>query len=86
MVNDRWEIGHRDFITAKYHQNYLEKIPSYKWEFCRGLGHFFGYNKIESEKHIISDEKLIYIFFEYVYFIFTFNFTYIFSNTKKIVL
>jgi len=61
LVNDRWEVNHWDFRTAEYHQNYQEDIPSFKWEFCRGLGFSFGYNQMEGPEHTITVEQLINI-------------------------
>ncbi len=66
VVNDRWEVGHWDFVTAEYHQNYPEKTPPYKWEFCRGLGYSFGYNQNEGKEHVVSEKKLIFILSEVV--------------------
>lgn len=59
LVNDRWDVNHWDFRTAEYHLGYHEDIPSYKWEFCRGLGYSFGYNQVESEEHTLTVEQLI---------------------------
>ena len=66
VVNDRWEVGHWDFTTAEYHQDYPDKILPYKWEFCRGLGYSFGYNQIEKEEHTLSKRDLIYTLAEVV--------------------
>ncbi len=66
VVNDRWDVSHWDFKTPEYKQNYPEGIPSYKWELCRGLGFSFGYNQNESDKEVLSSEKLIYLLVEVV--------------------
>ncbi|MCD6552352.1 alpha-L-fucosidase [Thermotoga sp.] len=60
VVNDRWDVPHWDFKTAEYHVNYPENLPGYKWEFTRGIGLSFGYNRNEGPEHMLSTEQLVY--------------------------
>eukprot|EP00565_Helicotheca_tamesis_P005302 CAMPEP_0185732306 /NCGR_PEP_ID=MMETSP1171-20130828/15707_1 /TAXON_ID=374046 /ORGANISM="Helicotheca tamensis, Strain CCMP826" /LENGTH=482 /DNA_ID=CAMNT_0028401753 /DNA_START=96 /DNA_END=1544 /DNA_ORIENTATION=- len=49
--------NHFDFETPEYKT--FEDIRSYKWESCRGIGHSFGYNRLEGpEEHITVDELI----------------------------
>ncbi|HBT99625.1 MAG TPA: alpha-L-fucosidase [Thermotoga naphthophila] len=59
-VNDRWGVPHWDFKTAEYHVNYPGDLPGYKWEFTRGIGLSFGYNRNEGPEHMLSVEQLVY--------------------------
>ncbi len=59
VVNDRWEVPHHDFTTAEYHHSYKEDRTPSNWEFCRGMGFSFGYNRNEDERHTVSHEDLV---------------------------
>lgn len=57
VVNDRWSDVWHDYTTLEYKQGQMDLVNA--WEMCRGLGLSFGYNKEESEEHIISKKALI---------------------------
>ncbi len=48
---------HSDYATPEY--TTLNKIATHKWECVRGIGHSFGYNRMEpSEQYLKSDEAI----------------------------
>ena len=53
-----------DFFTPEY-QTFENIVPT-KWESCRGLGQFFGYNQLEMEENYIKAEDLIRSFIDIV--------------------
>ena len=66
LINNRFEIGeegapqrHHDFTTPEYSR--MDGITDYKWETCRGLGYSFGYNRVETDEHTISEAELIHL-------------------------
>lgn len=67
VVNDRWTVPPSrtpewcDYRTAEYTLNRPQEIVPYKWEFCRGLGYSFGYNRNEGEEYLLSVEQLVEI-------------------------
>ncbi len=64
LVNDRWEVPHWDFRTAEYNVEKYEgnTPPKIKWEFCRGIGYSFGYNRVEDESIYATSDDLIKVF------------------------
>jgi len=75
VVNDRWiqiqksdfkhpKVRHRDFATPEYRT--MPEITDYKWESTRGVGHSFGYNKMETEQDHLSPKELIVMFIDIV--------------------
>jgi len=75
VVNDRWiqiqksnfkhpKVRHRDFVTPEYKM--MPGITEYKWESTRGVGHSFGYNKMETEEDYLSPKELILMFIDIV--------------------
>ncbi len=75
VVNDRWiqiqksnfkhpKVRHRDFATPEY--KLMPEITDYKWESTRGVGHSFGYNKLETEQDYLSSKELIVMFIDIV--------------------
>ncbi|MGN7515832.1 MAG: alpha-L-fucosidase [Allomuricauda sp.] len=66
VVNDRWgtKWGLSDFDTPEYRK--LDSMQHYKWETCRGLGHSFGYNKFEDDRHTLSSTELIHLLIDVV--------------------
>jgi len=57
VVNDRWGIKFRDFTTPEYAK--YDKIVREKWESCRGIGYSFGYNAMETDEHMPTEDELI---------------------------
>ncbi len=51
------EPPHADFTTPEYAQ--ITEIKRKKWESTRGVGHSFGYNRMETEKHHMDAPKAI---------------------------
>ena len=75
VINDRWiqiqksdfkhpKVRHRDFSTPEY--RIMPEITAYKWESTRGVGHSFGYNKMETEEDYLSPKELIVMFIDIV--------------------
>ncbi len=56
VVNDRWNDIWWDFRTKEYQWGSVDYEK--KWEMVRGMGLSFGYNTNETEKDILSAEKL----------------------------
>ena len=56
VVNDRFNGLWQDFWCKEYQQGTMNRKE--KWEMCRGMGLSFGYNRMESEEHILSPQKL----------------------------
>ncbi len=48
---------HFDFRTPEY-SSYADIRPE-KWESCRGIGHSFGYNRMETEEHYVDPDELV---------------------------
>jgi alpha-L-fucosidase len=59
VVNDRWEVSHKDYTTSEY-QHSLENESGEAWENCRGIGYSFGYNQLETDKHYLSIEAALH--------------------------
>ncbi|MGC4151605.1 MAG: alpha-L-fucosidase [Propionicimonas sp.] len=57
VVNDRWGIPYRGFLTREY--SHVEEVQSVPWESTRGLGRSFGYNQAESEDDSLSGAEVI---------------------------
>ncbi|MBW2622938.1 MAG: alpha-L-fucosidase [Deltaproteobacteria bacterium] len=55
---------HRDFSTPEY-RTYKE-IRERKWEATRGIGHSFGYNRIETEEDMLTSKELIHMLVDVV--------------------
>lgn len=55
-INDRWGIPVRGYLTREY--NLAEVVPGQAWEYCRGLGKSFGYNRNESAQDMVSAGEL----------------------------
>lgn len=66
VVNDRWEQYKElsDFTTPEY--KVLDSIETRKWETCRGMGYSFGYNRVESDVHLLSSGELIHLLIDVV--------------------
>ncbi len=56
-VNNRWGIRFHDFTTPEYAS--YDKPARKKWESCRGIGYSFGYNKMETDQHTLSEDQLV---------------------------
>jgi len=52
--------GFSDFSTPEYQPNI--GLKDYKWESCRGIGHSFGYNRMETAEQYLSERELIHSF------------------------
>jgi alpha-L-fucosidase len=46
-----------DFTTPEY--STLAKVSEHKWECVRGVGHSFGYNRIETEEHYMDAPEAV---------------------------
>lgn len=46
-----------DFATPEYTTE--SEVRAHKWETCRGFGHSFGYNRAETEEHLLSSAEVI---------------------------
>jgi len=57
VVDDRFNGLWKDYSTREYQYGSVSREE--KWEMCRGLGLSFGYNAQESDKHILSVNKLV---------------------------
>lgn len=57
VVNDRFGAPHWDFRTPEYAT--LDGALPDKWETVRGLGYSFGYNRQETDEHLLSVEALV---------------------------
>jgi len=72
IINDRFVQYHdgnkrqyqHDLTTPEYKK--FPDIQTKKWESCRGIGHSFGYNKLENDDDYISIEKLIHLLVDIV--------------------
>lgn len=60
VINDRWNGLCRDFYTAEYSQK--AENTKEKWELCRGIGLSFGYNRMETEKHMLKIPELLSLY------------------------
>ncbi|HEX6892888.1 MAG TPA: alpha-L-fucosidase [Chryseolinea sp.] len=59
VINDRWQKHEEfyDYTTPEY--EVLDSITQKKWETCRGIGFSFGYNRNETDEHLLSSDALI---------------------------
>jgi len=57
-------VPHFDFRTPEYFS--FNKIMKKKWESTRGIGKSFGYNRMETEKDLLSVDELIRMFIDIV--------------------
>lgn len=64
VVNDRFGAPHWDFRTPEYAT--LDGALPDKWETVRGLGYSFGYNRQETDEHLLSVESVIRLFVDIV--------------------
>jgi alpha-L-fucosidase len=64
VVDDRFSIGHADFVSPEY--AVMHDIQKKKWEECRGLGQSFGYNRAEGEEQTIKPDELVYLLVDIV--------------------
>ncbi len=55
---------HYDFLTPEYTS--FKMIVKDKWESTRGIGHSFGYNKMEPESNYLTIEELVHMFVDIV--------------------
>lgn len=55
---------HYDFRTPEYSS--FGDIQPKKWESCRGIGHSFGYNRMETDEHYAEPGELIRSFVDIV--------------------
>ncbi len=55
---------HCDYRTPEYAQ--YGKIKKFKWETTRGIGHSFGYNKMEPDSNYLTLEELVHMFIDIV--------------------
>lgn len=53
-----------DFRTPEYAA--ASGIEARKWESCRGMGYSFGYNRLETDAHLIAADELIRSFVDMV--------------------
>ncbi len=56
--------AHADFRTPEYAA--ARKITRRKWEACRGIGYSFGFNRQETDVHMIAPEALVRLFVDIV--------------------
>lgn len=56
--------AHADFRTPEYAA--AKKITQKKWEACRGIGYSFGYNRQETDAHMIAPDALVRLFVDIV--------------------
>lgn len=64
VVNDRWSQVWLDYSTKEYKHG--KKSLDSKWEMTRGLGLSFGYNQVEDDRHLISNEDLVVLLIDTV--------------------
>lgn len=68
VVNDRWgkKCRHKngDYFTTEYGSGMAD--ASNPWEENRGMGHSFGYNRMEQLKHYHSGQELTYMLIDIV--------------------
>jgi alpha-L-fucosidase len=73
VINNRFSLGgladptfqfHADFTTPEYAQ--LEDIDPNKWESTRGLGYSFGFNRLDTDDNMLSEDGLIDSFIDIV--------------------
>ena len=55
---------HYDFVTPEYAS--FDEIQAGKWESCRGIGHSFGYNRVEGDDQLLGEAELIHMFVDIV--------------------
>ena len=55
---------HYDFVTPEYAS--FDEIQAGKWESCRGIGHSFGYNRVEGDEQLLGEAELIHMFVDIV--------------------
>ena len=55
---------HYDYITPEYAT--FDDIQEVKWECCRGIGHSFGYNRVEGDEELLAEDELIHMFVDIV--------------------
>lgn len=55
---------HHDYVTPEYLM--FDEIREKKWEACRGLGTSFGYNRIEPDDNLLTNEELVHSFVDIV--------------------
>ena len=55
---------HFDFITPEY--TTFDEIQDLKWECCRGIGHSFGYSRVEGDEQLLAEDELIQMFVDIV--------------------
>jgi len=53
-----------DYLTPEY--TTTSNISDVKFEVTRGIGRSFGYNKMETEEHYLSEKELIWLFIDIV--------------------
>ncbi|MFB2579712.1 alpha-L-fucosidase [Herbiconiux sp. P15] len=58
VVNDRWGVPHADFLTSEYESLRDRETAGRPWEYTRGLGLSFGYNRTEDESGTLSAAEL----------------------------
>ncbi len=56
--------AHADFRTPEY--TAAREITAGKWETCRGIGYSFGYNRQETDAHMIAPDALVRLFVDIV--------------------
>lgn len=59
VINDRWNQYPTlyNFTTPEY--SVPDSTVLKKWETCRGIGFSFGYNRVETDKQLLSSKELI---------------------------
>ena len=55
---------HFDYITPEYAT--FDEIQDLKWECCRGIGHSFGYSRVEGDEQLLAEDELIHMFVDIV--------------------
>jgi alpha-L-fucosidase len=67
-INDRWFRGcrgqHGGYFTTEYGSGF--ESGEYAWEESRGIGHSYGYNRIENAEDYASSRELIYMLVDIV--------------------
>ncbi|MHA1649064.1 MAG: alpha-L-fucosidase, partial [Candidatus Helarchaeota archaeon] len=63
-VSSTLKPPHCDFRTPEY--AHFKKIMKSKWESTRGIGHSFGYNKMEPLSNYLNLQKLVHMFIDIV--------------------
>lgn len=67
VVNDRWGLTHWDFHTVEYEMGKQLKGHGV-WQMTRGIGHSFGYNRLEDDSSYMTGPEVIRLLVDVVSF------------------